>query len=146
ALRDPAFYAAIVDGLSTRNLANHQQSGHDQFFAAFGRFREATRERYPDMIAELATRAADQHVTYLEIMLSLGGDGPFTLAKQARFDDADFAASRRRLLDAGLAEVVKAGRAELHELERRVGAILGCGRQPVPPACRVERRYLQQAS
>ena len=146
ALHDPGFYSAIVDGLSTRNLANRPQSGHDQFFAAFWRFREATKDRYPDMIAELATRVADQNVMYLEIMLTLGGDGPWTLAKQVRFDAADFAASRQNLVDAGLADVVKDGRTELDELERRVDAVLGCGREPAPPACRVGRRYLQQAS
>lgn len=146
ALGDPAFYAAIVDGLSTRNLANRPQSGHDQFFAAFGRFREATKDRYPNMIAELATRAADQNVMYLEIMLTLGGDALWTLAGRTSFDAADFAASRQRLLDAGLGKVVTDARAELDELERRVAAVLGCGQPPAPAACRVARRYLQQAS
>ena len=35
ALHDPAFYSLIIDGLSTRNVANRPQSGHDQFFDAF---------------------------------------------------------------------------------------------------------------
>src|SRR5712691_808076 len=146
ALRDPGFYSLIVDGLSTRNLANQPQSGHDQFFDAFSKFRAATRDRSADMVAELATRAADQHVTYLEIMLTLGGDALWTLAGGVRFDAGDFAASRQRLLDAGLAEAVKVGRAELDTLERQIDAVLGCGRAPSPPACRVGRRYLQQAS
>src|SRR5262249_14472050 len=64
---DPAFYALIVDGLSTRNLANQLQSGHDQFFEAFAKFRAVTRDRAADMVAEVATRAADQNVLYLEM-------------------------------------------------------------------------------
>ena len=87
ALRDPAFYSLIVDGLSTRNVANRPQSGHDQFFDAFSKFRAATKDRSADMVAELATRAADQHVTYLEIMLTLAGDAIWTLAGPARFED-----------------------------------------------------------
>lgn len=146
ALRDPSFYAVIVDGLSTRNLANRPQSGHDQFFAAFSRFREATKDRYADMVAELAARATDQNVLYLEIMLTLGGDGLSALARQARFDAGDFAASRQHLVDAGLDKVVKDGLAELDRLEQQTDAVLGCGREPAPPACRVARRYLQQAS
>lgn len=147
ALRDPGFYAAIVDGLSTRNLGNRPQSGHDQFFAAFGRFRgAATKDRYADMIAELATRAADQHVSYLEIMLTLAADTFWPLAGQTPFDAADFAASRQRLLAAGLDGIVTETRGELDEMERKIAAALGCGRDPAPPACRVERRYLQQAS
>jgi adenosine deaminase/adenosine deaminase CECR1 len=146
ALADPAFYGAIVDGLSTRNLANRRQSGHDQFFGAFSRFRDATRDRSPDMVAELTRRAADQNVLYLEIMLTLGGDRLVALARQASFDPGDFAASRQRLLDGGLGEVVTAARADLDELERKVAAALGCEGAPSSAACRLERRYLQQAS
>jgi adenosine deaminase len=146
ALHDPAFYSVIVDGLSTRNLANQPQSGHDQFFDAFSKFRAATKDRSADMVAELTTRAADQHVMYVEIMLTLAGDALWTLAGKVSFDAADFAASRQRLLEAGLADVVKAGRAELDKLESQIDAVLGCGRQPATPACRVTRRYLQQAS
>jgi adenosine deaminase/adenosine deaminase CECR1 len=146
ALRDPALYSLIVDGLSTRNLANQPQSGHDQFFDAFAKFRAATKDRSADMVAELTTRAADQNVTYVEIMLTIGGDALWTLAGKVRFDANDFAASRQRLIDAGLAEAVKAGRAELDTLEQQIDAVLGCGRQPRPPACGVGRRYLEQAS
>jgi adenosine deaminase len=146
ALRDPGFYSLIVDGLSTRNLANQPQSGHDQFFDAFSKFRAATKDRSADMVAELARRAADQNILYLEIMLTIGGDALWTLAGHVQFDAGDFAASRQRLVDAGLAETVKSGRAELDKLEQQIEAILGCGREPAPPACRVGRRYLQQAS
>ncbi|HMH49115.1 MAG TPA: hypothetical protein VK548_02705 [Candidatus Acidoferrum sp.] len=146
ALRDPALYSLIVDGLSTRNLANQPQSGHDQFFDAFAKFRAATKDRSADMVAELATRAADQNVTYLEIMLTVGGDALWTLAGGVRFDANDFAASRQRLLEAGLARAVEVGRAELDKLEQQIDAVLGCGREPRPPACGVGRRYLEQAS
>ncbi len=71
ALHDPGLYSALIDGLSTRNLANQPQSGHDQFFAAFRRFWCVGDGRWPDMVAEIATRAADQQVAYLEMMLTL---------------------------------------------------------------------------
>ena len=146
ALGNPTFYAAIVNGLSVRNVGGRPQAGHDQFFGAFGRFRAAARDRYPEMIAELAARAADQHVLYLEIMLTLGGDGLSRLSGKASLDTADFAASRQRLVDAGLVDAVAGARAELDELERKVSEVLGCGRSPVPAPCRVGRRYLQQAT
>jgi adenosine deaminase/adenosine deaminase CECR1 len=144
--QDPAFYSLIVDGLSTRNLANQPQSGHDQFFEAFSKFRAATRDRAADMVAELATRAADQNVLYLEIMRTVGGDTLGKLAASVHFDPDDFAQSRQRLMAAGLADAVAGGRAELDALEQRVDTILGCSRQPVPSPCRVGRRYLQQAN
>ena len=146
ALGDPTFYSLIVDGLSTRNLGGRRQSGHNQFFDTFSRFRLANRDRSADMVAELAARAADQHVLYLELMLTLGGDALRPLAGKVSFASADFAASRQRLLEAGLADTVTVGRAELDTLERQVDAILGCAREPMPPACRVQRRYLQQVN
>src|SRR5262245_30078564 len=146
ALGDPAFYSLIVDGLSTRNLARRPQSGHDQFFATFSRFRLANRDRSADMVAELTTRAADQHVLYLEIMLTIGADALRAMAAHLSFEVTDFPRSRQRLLEAGLAEAVKVGRADLDTVERQVDVILGCARAPAPPACRVQRRYLQQVN
>lgn len=144
ALGDAAFYSALVDRLSTRNLANQPQSGHDQFFGAFRRFGDAGRGRSADMVAELASRAADQHVSYLEIMLTFRGDEVRKLAERARFDGGDFAASRRRLLDAGLDALVKDASGDLDGLEQGIARILDCAGASPPAACRVTRRYLQQ--
>jgi hypothetical protein len=146
ALSDTAFYAALVDGLSTRNLANRQQSGHDQFFDAFGRFSAATQDNYPAMLAEVTTRAADQHIQYLEILLTLRGTEVKALSRSVPFDPQDFAASRQRLLDAGLRDQVTGGLADLAAIEQDVARLLGCGAAPAPPVCRVTRRYLQQTT
>lgn len=69
-------------------------------------------------LAELATRAADQNILYLEIMLTIGGDALWTLTGHVQFAAGDFTASRQRLVDAGLAETVKTGRAELDTLQQ----------------------------
>jgi adenosine deaminase/adenosine deaminase CECR1 len=149
ALRDGAFYNALVNALSTRNLSKSQPTGHDQFFGAFARFGEASANRAPQMIAELAARAADQHVLYLELMLSLRGREARELGAQAAFD-GDFAATRGRLRAVrttdgqGLDDLVKLAVADLDALERGVSSTLGCGRGDPPPPCRVVRRYLQQ--
>ena len=54
ALRDPAFYNALVDGLSTRNLANRSTVRPRSVLRAFRRFSSATDGRCADMLAELA--------------------------------------------------------------------------------------------
>jgi hypothetical protein len=146
ALHDPAFYSAIVDGLSTRNLAGQPQSGHDQFFGAFRRFGAVTDTRGPEMVAEIAARAADQHVAYLEIMLTFLGDEVRALAHPVHFDAGDFAASRQQLLDAGLGALVKQATGELDALEQGVARILACDHASPPASCRVTRRYLQQST
>jgi hypothetical protein len=91
ALRDQNFYSALVDGLSTRNLADRRQSGHNQFFDVFARFDAASIKCAPDMIAEVTAGAADQHVMYLEIMLTLRGAQIRRLGNRTVFDKNDFA-------------------------------------------------------
>lgn len=145
ALRDQTFYSSLVDGLSTRNLGDRRQSGHNQFFGAFARLGEATITRRPDMIAEMATRAADQHVMYLEIMLTFRGTPVRQLGSRIAFDRDDLAGSRQRLLDAGLRDLVTQATGDLDELERRISILLGCDRADPPAPCRVTRRYLQQS-
>ena len=144
ALHDQHFYSVLVDSLSTRNLGDRRQSGHNQFFDAFARFNEASIGRTPDMIAEVASRAADQHVMYLEIMLTLRGSLIRQLGNRTAFDKDDLAGSRQRLLDAGLRTLVTQATSDLDGIEQRVVALLGCDRADPPAPCRVIRRYIQQ--
>ncbi|MBL8471193.1 MAG: hypothetical protein KF778_15365 [Rhodocyclaceae bacterium] len=139
---DGDLYGALVDSMSVRNLAFAGQSGHDQFFDAFARFRGGSKG---DQVAEIATRAASQQVTYLEIMLTAGGSKARDLAKTLQFD-GDFAALRDKLLAAGLADAVPAGRKDIDDIETRVADLLGCAGAAPHPGCAVERRYLQQTT
>ena len=47
----------IIDSLSTRNFRLRGESGHNQFFATFARFAEATIGRRGEMLAEATHRA-----------------------------------------------------------------------------------------
>jgi len=145
ALHDQHFYNALVDSLSMRNLADRRQSGHDHFFDAFARFDAAATGRGPDMIAEVTSRAVDEHVMYLEIMLTFRGSRIRQLGNRTAFDKDDLAGSRQRLLDAGLQNLVTQATSDLDAIEQRVSALLGCDRADPPAPCRVTRRYLQQS-
>ncbi|MBL8481888.1 MAG: hypothetical protein JNJ60_06830, partial [Rhodocyclaceae bacterium] len=139
---DGELYGALVDSMSVRNLAFAGQSGHDQFFDAFARFRGGSKG---DQVAEIAARAASQQVTYLEIMLTAGGSRGRDLAKDIEFD-ADFGALRDKLLAAGMANAVAAGRKDLDDVDARVADLLGCAGAAPQAGCAVERRYLQQST
>jgi len=69
---DSEVYNALIDDWSTRNLAFAGQSGHDQFFEAFGGFGDISDDPdlKDDMVAAVANRAAEQQVHYLELMLT----------------------------------------------------------------------------
>src|SRR5260370_16083870 len=70
ATRDPALYSALIQAFSMRDFVPGRESGHDHFFASFGKFSAATARRSGDMLAEAATRAASDHVSYLDLMES----------------------------------------------------------------------------
>src|SRR5678816_3989422 len=67
--RDAALYDRVIDAWSVRNWDPARKSGHDQFFESFEKFDAAGDRRLPDMLAEVASRAASQNISYLELML-----------------------------------------------------------------------------
>jgi adenosine deaminase/adenosine deaminase CECR1 len=139
---DSALYSAIVDALSTRNLAFAGRSGHDQFFAAFARFGGGAQG---DQVAELVARAASQFVVYVEVMLTLRGGAIRNLGSRVGFD-GDFAVTRDKLLAAGLRQEVEQGRRDLDTVEARLNDVLQCQSAQPQPGCLLTRRYLQQTT
>ncbi|MDB4950066.1 MAG: adenosine deaminase, partial [Gemmatimonadetes bacterium] len=145
ALASSSLYGQLVDAWSMRNWNPAQRSGHDQFFDTFGKFGAATEGRTGDMLAEVASRAAMGHVSYLELMQTPDGGGVAALGRQAGWD-ADFGRMRQKLLDAGLRDtLVKAG-AALAAAETRERELLRCGSAGQDPGCAVGVRWIYQVS
>src|ERR1700722_1685811 len=70
AIEDEGFYHRLIDIMSMRDFVPGVESAHDHFFASFQHFEELNRNHMGDMVAELASQAAAEHVLYLEIMVS----------------------------------------------------------------------------
>ena len=69
AFKDQHLYDALVDSFSLRSFVpTPGTSGHDQFFATFGRFGGLSSIHTGEWLDEVATRAARQNEQYLEIM------------------------------------------------------------------------------
>lgn len=81
------------------------------------------------MVAEVANRAASQHISYLELLLTTQGSPTRQLAQSINApsmkSSADFAEMRRQLLDKGLLTLVANGRQELDQIEQQTTAALG---------------------
>jgi len=138
---DPWAYGALIDALSTRNLAFAERSGHDQFFATFRRFGHVVAADRGAGLAEIAGRAAREHVTYLELQIPLRTRAAVQLGDRVGFD-GDYAATLERLLAAGLGSEVEPAQRELDGYEARFRELLACsGPQPLP-GCEVTIRYL----
>lgn len=69
AFKDQALYNALIDAFSMRSFVpSAGVSGHDHFFATFGRFGGTSKSHKGEWLDEVATRAAAQNEQYLEVM------------------------------------------------------------------------------
>jgi hypothetical protein len=73
ALTNTALYQQLIDAWLMRYWQYSGQNGHDHFFHSFGKFGGAT---FGQMLADVSSRAAKGHVSYLELMLT--PDGPMS--------------------------------------------------------------------
>lgn len=73
ALQDPTLYGHLLDAFSMRQFIPGTESGHDHFFATFGKFGAATNGHTADMLVEVRNRAAADHLQYMEIMFNPDG-------------------------------------------------------------------------
>ncbi len=144
-LADARVYDQLIDQMSIRNLAFAGRTGHEDFFASFQAAGPVGRLRPGAMVAEVATRAAEQRTYYLELMFSLQNPAVRELGRRVGMR-ADYASTHRALREAGLAELVAAGRAELDALERELATRMRCDAADPPPGCAVTIRYQQQTS
>jgi hypothetical protein len=144
AVKDTAFYAAVVDAFSMRDFVPVTgESGHDHFFATFGRFGAATDGRTGDMLAEAVTRAAGDSVGYVELMLSPGMWEARRLGAKAGWDD-DLGRLDDRVDGPEMAGIVANARVSLDQAEARMHQLLACGTPQAKPGCKVTIRYLAQ--
>ncbi|MEV0421537.1 hypothetical protein [Streptosporangium canum] len=135
----------IVRAWSMRGFTPGAESGHDHFFAAFGKFGAAT-SRKGELLAVLASQSAAQHEFALEVMLSRQSGAIQELAGKVGAD-TDLARLRDRLLaDGAMAGIVKAARADADADIAGMRAILRCGRTGADPGCGLPLRFLLQVT
>ena len=140
---DHVLYNSIVDAWSMRNWEPGEQSGHDHFFATFDKFSLATHNHIGDALAEAASRAAEDHLQYLEVMHTADSVQSGQLGAKLGWDD-DFSRMRERLLTSGLKDIVAATRTRVDDDESKMRSVLKCGTAEASPGCGVRVRYLYQ--
>ena len=133
----------IIDMLSTRNFRLREESGHNQFFATFARFAQATLGRRGEMLAEVTHRAGRQNIVYLELMQSGGMLEAALLAKGSVDFDAELG---QRVDHIELDKIVANVLAQLDAMEAKALQLNRCGDVDASPGCAVEVRYLAQVS
>ena len=142
--QNTALFSQAIDAMSMRHW-DLSLNGHDHFFATFGKFGLAS-TKTGEMLAEVAARAAAEHVSYLELMLTPATTATARLALQAGWDP-NLASLRDTLLAAGFrAAVTEEAKMRLDAGEARQREILHCGATQADPGCRVTVRYISQVA
>jgi hypothetical protein len=143
AYQDQALYNQVLDAFSMRGWFPARESGHDHFFATFGKFGAAGNGHTADMIAEVRSRAATDNLLYLELMFTPDGGAAAGLGRQLGWND-DFGKMRAQLLAGGLENVLRQISKDLDQVEADESAQMHCGQPQADPGCAVEARYLYQ--
>jgi hypothetical protein len=140
-LADPTLYQQVINAQSMR-FFNGPESGHDHFFATFGKFGAVSRSHQGDSLAEVASRAAAQNLSLLALIIAADNSESlrFPKANNITWTD-DLAAMQKQMLDHGLDKVVENSRKNLDQWEARMRDVLRCGTPNADPGCNVIIRY-----
>src|SRR6476646_2145370 len=145
ALQDSTLYGHLLDALSMRQFIAGAESGHDHFFATFGKFGPASNAHTADMLAEARSRAAAGHLQYMELMFNPDGGAAARLGASLGWND-DLSKLREQLLSSGLTKIVADASKFLDETETKEQEELRCGQPQPDHGCNVEARYLYQVA
>jgi adenosine deaminase len=140
---DHILYNQLVDAWSMRNWHREEESGHDHFFGTFEKFGPAMDRHTGDAFAEVASRAAADHLQYVELMHSADHGQAGSLGTKLGWDD-DFTKMRTRLIEGGMADVVSSVRNQLDADEAREKEAMHCSSAQASAGCGVVMHYLYQ--
>jgi adenosine deaminase len=140
---DQTLYDRVIDAWSVRNWNPARKNGHDQFFETFDKFDAAGNGHLGDALAELESRAANENISYLELMLGPDRAREFALAAHLT-NTTDFGAMRERLLAAGLRDSLIVSRRELDAAEAKARRLMSCSTASPNRGCGVTTRFLYQ--
>lgn len=143
-------YDRLVDSFSMRSFVpSAGWSGHDQFFATFGRYGGVSKSHLGEWVDEIASRAASQNEQYLELMQTPTFNHAAQIGKQVGWPtsgnpDGYLPAIREALLQRGLRDEVPTDIEDVRTIENNRRAIEHCGTPEAKPACKVQVRFIYQ--
>jgi adenosine deaminase len=140
---DQTLYDRLIDLISMRSFVPASGvSGHDQFFATFGRFPWLdTTLHNGEWVDEVASRAAAQNQQYLELMETPPHSNANQVADKLGWNP-DLPTLQKDLVKAGLFNEVAADQADVRSAEAQRRQIEHCETPRAGPACKVEIRYI----
>lgn len=136
-LSDPALHRHMLDAWS---FPESQGTDRDRFFRTLGRFAMATHGMEGEVLANMASRAAKEHVMYMEVEVE-PDDGVKALGKRLGWDD-HFVNTLHNLQNNGISKLAQSAIGIIQTIEAEKNKRLKCGMQDADPGCRVAIGYL----
>ncbi len=144
------FYEQIIDAWSMRNFVpGGAETGHDHFFATFGKFGAIAGAHRNEDIADVAARAADENQLYVETMFNVGTDVGSLAASiwSGTLTPTDLSSFYTMLTaNGGFATAVTSDVGTVDSASRTWRTMLDCSGDSPPAACDVEVRFVAQVS
>jgi hypothetical protein len=146
AARDQATYDRVVNAMSMRDFmpSAAEPSGHDHFFATFGKFSAATDRRLPDMVVDQLKYYQDQSAQYVELMTSFSWTDERKPLVAAIGSETDPALMLAALNKAGLPELVAKKKTELAGTIASIEKLRHCEASKTAPGCNVDYNFIAQ--
>ncbi|MFD9501070.1 adenosine deaminase [Streptomyces sp. NPDC060035] len=142
ALADAGFRQAVIRAWSMQDFPQGE-SGHDHFFATFGKFDAATAHT-GKLLADVAGAAAAQNQVYLETMVTPAAAATRRLAADVGWDP-DLATLHRKLLtDGRLDQLATAAEQESDTADAEFRETAHCASSRPGPGCRLTVRRIFQ--
>ena len=141
-LADSRLMESAVEAWSMHNFHAGSESGADHFFATFGKTAAVGNAHLGEMLAEVMSRAARDHVSYIELMVNADDGSAARLG--AQIGAKDFSAMRAELERTGLEAALRHVTSALNDAEQRQRELLRCGTKTADPGCGVTVRYIYQ--
>ena len=137
----------IINSLSNRSyVATLNWSGHDDFFVTFDR-KAVSPKRFGDELAEVARRAGQQNILYLELMETTILGELFPLVGDVKLTgdlDKDYKTLMGGAFGAEMPRLVASARKQIKAAYEKKDKILKCGTPQADAGCDVEIRLLHQ--
>ncbi len=143
------FFDQIVRAWSMQGFMAGAESGHDHFFATFGKFGVVAGAHRDEELADVVTRAASENQLYVETMFNLGRNvGNLAAAAwSGTVSEAQLATFYATLTaDPNFAARVAADVAVVTAAHDGYRAVLGCDDLSPSAPCKVELRFVAQVS
>ncbi|MFN7096486.1 MAG: adenosine deaminase [Gammaproteobacteria bacterium] len=136
-------YDQTLDAWSMRDFNFQHSNGAQHFFATFGKSFQTRVGHRGDMLAAIVTQAANEHISYLELMINPDEQQGASLANGIQWPQKPsqfIAAINKRDLQKIIAEVDT----DIQTMEQRKNQLLACHTSHSAAGCHVTVRYIYQ--